>query len=93
MTRNPYGWDYPPCAEHDKRAPWNQPADPDPRVADTQDVIDLWDRAADLAGDVLWLTSQFDEDVPGLDDIIKKADAVAAFLLELAKELGYVPEK
>jgi hypothetical protein len=24
MTRNPYGWDYPPGAEFDPRAPWNQ---------------------------------------------------------------------
>lgn len=25
MTRNPFGWDYPPGAEHDPNAPWNQP--------------------------------------------------------------------
>lgn len=24
MKRNPYGWHYPPGAEHDPRAPWNQ---------------------------------------------------------------------
>lgn len=29
MTRNPFGWDYPAGAEHDPRAPYNQPDPPD----------------------------------------------------------------
>lgn len=27
--RNPFGWNYPAGAEHDPRAPWNEPEEPE----------------------------------------------------------------
>jgi hypothetical protein len=33
---DPFGWNYPPGLEHDKRAPWNQ-ADPDEPATDPDD--------------------------------------------------------
>jgi len=37
MSRNVFGWDYPAGAEHDPRAPWNEP--PECEACDGEGVV------------------------------------------------------
>ena len=66
MTRNPFGWHYPPGAEHDPHAPWNQD-----HMAECEwcgERIDLSDSEETTNGTVLcqscyeeWLEEEDDE--------------------------------
>jgi hypothetical protein len=50
MTRNPLGWHYPPGAEHDPNAPYNQkPAIPEEDITGAVNCANLlWDMLKDL---------------------------------------------
>jgi len=76
-------WDYPPGAEHDKNAPWNQ----GPAFPDLDDVLTLKERAESLADDFEWLVNQFDRPPAALASNQKAVAQAADYLRHLADDL------
>lgn len=80
MTRNPYGWNYPPGAEHDPRAPWNQKENPFEHLEEALSTLhhfaELMNTVMDIIGKKEFdrrFGKNFENSLAAIDDAITNA--------------------
>jgi hypothetical protein len=83
MKRNPLGWHYPPGAEHDPRAPYNQ----GPAYPDLDEVLDILDRARGFEDALDELINHFDNPPAYMLKVQTQASKITDYLRSLADDI------